>query len=1019
MFSKLFKKIFKTSNERYVKALLPDVEKINKLEESYQSLTDDQLKAKTQEFMERFQKGESLDDMLFEAFAVVKNACRRLCGTHITYVEQEAEWQMIPYDVQLMGGMTMHRGGIAEMQTGEGKTLTASLPLYLNALSGKNVQLVTTNDFLAKRDSEWIGTIFRYLGLTVGCVQNSQMPDERREQYECNITYGTNSEFGFDYLRDRGMASDKDELVQRDHYFVIVDEIDSILIDEARTPLIISGPVDVSTHRFDKLNKPVEGLIKKQKEFVNKMMMDAKAIVEKADPKSDEYADAIFELCKVKLGMPKNKQLLRLMEDPVIRKATEKQELKFYSDSNRGLLQEVKEELYFSIDEKSHDATLSEKGRTALNPKDATAYVLPDVVTELEAIDADESTDEEKKRELKEAVQQDFDVKNEEVHNIAQLIRAYALYERDVHYIVDEGKVVIVDEHTGYPMPGRRFSEGLHQALEAKEEVKIEKETQTLASITIQNYFRLYDKLAGMTGTAETEATEFKEIYKLDVVAMPTNRPNQRIDLNDRIYKTRKEKYNAIVNEIVEQNQTGRPILVGTPTVEISEVLSRFLKRAKVPHNVLNARRHKDEASIIAAAGQKGAVTIATNMAGRGTDIKLGEGMQELGGLLVIGAERHDSRRIDRQLRGRCARQGDPGQTLFYISLEDDLMRLFGSDRITSVLERLGLEEGEQLESPLLTRTIERAQKRVENQHYSIRKRTLEYDDVMNKQREIIYGRRHSVLLGDNPRQALFDILINTIEDRLQSGATKLDGRTVFNKDDFESWTKITFPTALDFEKVEFDNGTLEQVADACFDVIKTKYLEKSALDGDEDQVKFLEQHIILSAIDKLWKEHLHAMDHLRTGVQFSGVAQKDPLVEYKQQAFRMFNELIDNIANEVVNGMFRSFGSIMALEQLIHGLEGMEMSSASSEQDQELAQLEQFLAQMQAQQGAQFEEQMVGSPEPELEELPEGPEYAFDEEPRPEVTGTLHREQPKVGRNDPCICGSGKKYKKCCGAQG
>ena len=989
----LIKKFLGSSNERYVKKLQPNVDKINAQEVEYQKLTDDQLKAKTQEFKDRVQNGEQLDDLLTEAFAVVKNACRRMCGSKITYMGNEEEWNMIPYDVQLIGGMVIHGGGIAEMQTGEGKTLTASLPLYLNALSGRNCQLVTTNDYLAKRDSEWIGSIFKYLGLTVGCIQNSQMPDERREMYACDITYGTNSEFGFDYLRDMGMATDKDDLVQRDHYFVIVDEIDSILIDEARTPLIISGPVEKSTHRFHLLKDGIERLFKKQRDLCNTLIAEAKEQVAKEEPGSEAYKKAIMDICVVRMGMPKNKQLMRLMEDTTIRKFVDKQELMFHSDSNRGLLQEVREELFFSINEKHHDADLTMKGRNALSPSDPDAYVIPDIVEGMQQIDARGDLSEEEQLEERRKLQEQYEIKTEEIHNISQLLKAYCLYEKDVQYIVDEDKVVIVDENTGRSMPGRRFSEGLHQALEAKEGVTIEKETQTLATITIQNYFRLYDKLGGMTGTAETEAGEFKEIYKLDVVAIPTNRPCQRIDDNDRIFKSQRDKYSALVQEIKETHEIGRPILVGTPTVEVSEVISRYLKREKIPHNVLNARRHAQEADVISKAGEKGAITIATNMAGRGTDIKLAPGMAELGGLKVIGAARHDSRRIDRQLRGRCARQGDPGSTVFFISLEDKLMRLFGSDRITGVLEKLGMKDGEQLESGMLTKVIERAQKRVEQQNFSQRKRTLEYDDVMNMQRNIIYDLRKDILVAESPKERLFDVVENTLEDKINS-CTKpgMGGKVNIDGEEIKVWLRSTFPINMDLSSLRFD-GTMPvaELGSKVMEQIKSEYTKKEKFE-DPERIRWLEQHIMLTAIDTHWKEHLHAMDHLRQSVMFSHMAQKDPLIEYKQQAFVLFDELTANIAQEVLNNMFRSATTLEAIEEMLHSIPQFTMSA----EDIERAEMERAIAEMK-QAGA-------GAPESE-------------EELEPVKVEQYVRGEEKVGRNDPCPCGSGQKYKKCCGS--
>ncbi|NLF19588.1 MAG: preprotein translocase subunit SecA, partial [Lentisphaerae bacterium] len=621
----ILKKIFGTRNARQVRRLWPLVAQVNAFQRDLVALSDDELRAKTAEFRQRLAAGASLDDLMCEAFAVVKDACRRLVGRPIEVTGHTLTWDMVPFDVQILGAIALHRGNIAEMATGEGKTLVATMPLYLNALSGRNCQLVTVNDYLAQRDSQWMGAVFTFLGLTVGCIQNSMSPAERRAQYACDITYGTNSEFGFDYLRDMGMAMSREEMVQRDHFYAIIDEIDSILIDEARTPLIISGPAAVSTHRYDKLKPMVADLFRRQGLLCSRLVAEAKDVLEKAaDASAEAYDEALLKLVKVRLGMPKHKQLMRLMEDPAIRKQVERKELEVFSDNNRGFLQETKETLYFAIDERGGEADLSDMGRRFLRPEEPDAFVIPDLPAIFSQIDTDPALTDAEKMQRRQEAQARFDDHAETIQNISQLLRAFCLFEKDVQYVVQDNKVLIVDEFTGRLMPGRRFSEGLHQALEAKEDVQIERETQTLATITIQNYFRLYSKLAGMTGTAETEATEFKEIYGLDVVVAPTNRPCRRIDNNDRIYKTKREKYNAIIEEIEACHQRGQPVLVGTVSVDVSEVLSRMLQRRHIPHNVLNAKHHQQEAEIVTRAGQAGAVTIATNMAGRGTDIKLG-----------------------------------------------------------------------------------------------------------------------------------------------------------------------------------------------------------------------------------------------------------------------------------------------------------------------------------------------------------------------------------------------------------
>jgi len=984
MIGTILKKIFGTKSGRDVKKMLPLVTRINQLEESYQQLTEEQLKAKTQEFKERLQQGETCNDIMCEAFAVVKNACRRLVGSEITVCGNTLKWDMVPFDVQLMGAIALHRGGIAEMATGEGKTLVATMPLYLNALTGNNCQLVTVNDYLARRDSEWMGAVYKYLGLTVGCLQNMQPPPLRREQYVCDITYGTNSEFGFDYLRDMGMATDKEQLVQRSHYYAIVDEIDSILIDEARTPLIISGPVAVSTHQFDKLQPLVADVFQRQLHLCSRLVQEAKSILDNPDSSADAKDDAILKLVQVKLGMPTHKQLMHVLEDGNVMKMLEKKEGFVRSDNNRGMLQEVQAELFFAIDEKHNEADLTEKGRNAISPNDPNAFIMPDMLEELHRIDNNPGFADQEKTEKRQLFMDDFSRQSEMLHNLSQLLKAYCLFERDVDYVVQNNEVMIVDEHTGRLMPGRRYSDGLHQALEAKEGVKIEKETQTMATITIQNYFRMYQKLSGMTGTAETEANEFHQIYKLDVIVIPTNRPCRRLDGNDLIFKTKREKFNAIIEDVEERHAKGQPILVGTVSVEDSEILSRMMKRRNIPHNVLNAKNHQSEAEIIARAGQKFAVTVATNMAGRGTDIKLGEGVVDLGGLHVIGSARHDSRRIDRQLRGRCSRQGDPGSSQFFVSLEDNLMRLFGSDRIVKIMEHFGLEEGETLEHPWLNKSIETAQRRVEQHHFSIRKRTLEYDDVMNKQREVIYGFRKQVLLSDAPREVLIELVDGEVEEAVYSATVSQPGGEL-NAPQLLNWLNTTFPLGFK-QKDLMPGGTtvgndLEKLLDRIMDKIKAAYAEKQST-MEADTAQWLERHVMLDAIDHLWQEHLYTMDHLRSSINLRAYAQKDPLIEYKQEAFKTFSTLMKSIHQEILGNMFRA-------------------SVAS------LSEFEAFLASM----PQEYIHEELGQ----FGEVSDNPpqEEAAEEET---INITFKRELPRVGRNDECPCGSGKKYKKCCG---
>ena len=975
---------------------MPIVRRANEFDEQFKNLSDDELRAKTAAWKQEISKlpdiqeqWKKLDEILPEAFAVVKNAARRLKdrGQTFTVCDQPMVWDMVHFDVQLLGGIVLHKGRIAEMATGEGKTLVATLPLYLNALTGRGAHLVTVNDYLARRDAEWMGQLYNFLGLTVGCIQHDQEPDVRREQYAMDITYGTNSEFGFDYLRDNGMATTREQQVQRGYCYAIVDEVDSILIDEARTPLIISGPATISTHQYDKWKPLIEQLVRKQNMLCNRLASEA---IEKFEQDDVEIGGRL--MFKVKLGQPRNKQLLRMMEDPDKRRAIDKAELSFYQDTRKEELFQLKEELFFTIDEKSNEADLSEQGRVFLNPDDPNAFVLPDLINEFTEIDLDQTLSPEEKDKKKAERQQHCDTQAERIHNISQLLRAYCLFEKDVQYVIEENKVVIVDEFTGRKMPGRRWSDGLHQAVEAKEGVQIDRETQTLATITIQNYFRLYQKLAGMTGTAETEAAEFHDIYKLDVNMIPTNRPVRRTDSNDRIYKTRREKYNAVIKEIKEAHTKTQPVLVGSVSVEASELLSRMLKREKIPHNVLNAKFHMQEAEIVARAGQPGTVTISTNMAGRGTDIKLGPGVTELGGLKVIGTERHEARRIDRQLRGRCARQGDPGASRFYVSFEDDLMRNFGAaDRMTKIMERFGLEEGQELEHRWLNKSVETAQKRVEQRNYLIRKRTLDFDDVMNMQRVVVYTWRNEIIDAEEPRTHIYEVIDEAVPAKVKE---YLEGEEP-NYTGLIHWINTTFPLGLTKEKAQFDTRTVDENGKFLLEKIKNAYERKSSHE-EPTAVKSLERYIILNAIDRLWQEHLYAMDALREGVYLRGYAQKDPLIEYKTEAYDMFVELMANIKNEVLNNLFRSTSNLQAFENF-------------------LATLPQFLLR---------------------EEGPTAPTATADARMRHPVSAMaavggdgdgdgagevsldlpIRRSLPKVGRNEPCPCGSGKKYKNCCG---
>ena len=1018
MIKSIFKKLIPSKNDREIRKLAPLVQQINQLEEGLKSASDDALRQKTADWKAKLSKIEdkdelarALDEILPEAFAVVKNACRRLCNSEIIVRGHPLKWEMVPFDVQLVGGTCLHRGRIAEMATGEGKTLVATLPVYLNALTGRGVHVVTVNDYLAARDGEWMGAVYKFLGLSVGCILHDQPPHIRREQYNCDITYGTNAEFGFDYLRDNGMATRKEEQVQRGHYFAIVDEVDSILIDEARTPLIISGPsvVNADNNQYAQFKPAVESLVHAQQKLCARFIKEAEELLPKLRPKdgSNPTDAAALEqqigllLFRVKTGQPTSPELMRILEEPANQRLMNSAELLLHADQSKKQLYAEKEELFFAIDEKGHDADLTEKGRSFLSPQDPDAFMLPDLTTELHEIDTGAETDARKRLEAKTKLQQEFEQKAQRIHSIAQLLKAYSLYLKDVQYVVQDNKVIIVDENTGRLMTGRRWSDGLHQAVEAKEGVEIERETQTLATITIQNYFRLYSKLGGMTGTAETEASEFLDIYKLGVAVIPTNRPIARKDANDSVYKTKREKFDAVLKEIQTIHQQGRPILVGTISVEVSESLSRMLKKAGIVHSVLNAKYHQQEAEIVARAGQRGGVTIATNMAGRGTDIKLGPGVAEIGGLHVIGTERHESRRIDRQLRGRCARQGDPGSSHFFISLEDDLMRLFGSDRIVKVMERLGLEEGQELEHPWLNRSIGQAQVRVEGHNFQIRKRTLEYDDVMNKQREVIYGFRNEIITSPDVRDRLMDIMEEVVIQKVEE-FTSSEDVAEWQTRALADWVNLNFPLGMPEEEIAkaansgkeepvrgsvFDGLTAAQFAVCNFisENVRKAYDLKISFENPE-ALKSVERYTILSAIDRLWQEHLYEMDSLRYSIGLRAHGQKDPLIEYKAEAFQIFDELMVNIKSDICNHIFRSASSMRAFEDFLRNAPRETRHDA----------------------GGAFSE----PPKPDKNKASDVVSQAADElsKPKPKRSG------PKVGRNDLCPCGSGKKYKHCCG---
>jgi len=1017
MFGSLLKKVFGDKNVRATKDLWPIVEQINTEYEKLKDLTDDQLRSKTAEFKQRLlneteeirkplnelkaklqdvnvpedkhgiydeieelenqlteRYEEILDNLLPEAFAVIKDTCRRLLGKSWDAAGNKITWDMVPYDVQLMGGIVLHQGKIAEMATGEGKTLVATLPIYLNALTGRGVHLVTVNDYLAKRDSEWMGEIYKFHGLTVGCILNTMDSEERLRIYNSDITYGTNNEFGFDYLRDN-MSSGKEFCVQRGHNYSIVDEVDSVLIDEARTPLIISGPVGSTEHKFDEMKPKVERLFRRQSNLVATIVKEAELLLQTNDSKDREKAGVA--LLRAFRGFPKNKALMKLLSEPEYKKLLQQTELDFLRE-NAKRMPEIDEELYFAIEEKQNQIDLTEKGREELaegSVEGKEFFVLPDLGLEISKLEIDESISPEAKIRKKDELYHVYSERSDRIHTLNQLLKAYTLFEKDVEYVITEdGKIAIVDEFTGRVLPGRRYSDGLHQAIEAKESVKVERDTQTLATITLQNYFRLYKKLAGMTGTAETEEGEFFEIYKLEVLVVPTNRPVVRDDEDDAIYKTKREKYSAILEKVKELREQKRPVLVGTTSVEVSETISRMLKRQGIPHNVLNAKQHQHEAEIVAYAGQPGAVTIATNMAGRGTDIKLGAGVVEVGGLYILGTERHEARRIDRQLRGRSGRQGDPGTTKFYISLEDDLMRLFGSDRITNVMGRMGMEEGEAIQHPLITRSVERAQKKVEENNFAIRKRLLEYDNVMNQQREVIYARRRQALEGERLKSEVFEYLeefVKNLVDQYYDDAN-------IGKIHDELLQNLLVDFKIDPD--HFQTLGKDGVSDKILEGAKEFYKRKEEM-LESDLMARLERYAVLSVIDEKWKEHLREMDDLKEGIGLRAYGQKDPLLEYKSEAYNLFITLLDQIRDDVVTFCFKFWPQAPA-----------EVQGRKSAPAQRIRTIKDTADNM----GLR-----ASSPEG------EGDQRGKRQPVRAEV---------KIGRNDQCPCGSGKKYKNCHG---
>lgn len=1024
----------KPVNEQ-IEALMAEAdatEDIDKREDIYQDI--DKLKDQAYLVTE-----EVLNTILPEAFAVIKETAKRFVNhTQIKvsastfdrelsgnkgYVTLDNDfaiwsnswdaagkpitWDMTHYDVQLIGGIALHQGKIAEMQTGEGKTLVATLPVYLNALSGKGVHLVTVNDYLAKRDSAWMAPIFEFHGLSVDCIDHHQPNSEaRKKAYNADITYGTNNEFGFDYLRDN-MAHSPDDLVQRPHHYAIVDEVDSVLVDDARTPLIISGPIPQGErHEFNELKPKVDDIVAVQRKYLTSVLAEAKKLISDGDTK-----EGGLKLLRVYRGIPKNKALIKFLSEEGVRQLLQKTE-NFYMQDNNREMPKVDAELYYVIDEKNNQIELTDKGVEYLSGKDdPNFFVMPEIGLEIAKIENKKLPLEEEAKE-KEALYKDFGVKSERIHTLNQLLKAYALFEKDIQYVVIDNKVMIVDEQTGRIMDGRRYSDGLHQAIEAKENVKIEDATQTFATVTLQNYFRMYKKLSGMTGTAVTEAGEFWEIYKLDVVEIPTNRPITRDDRDDLVYKTKREKYNAVIEEVTQLSLAGRPVLIGTTSVEISELLAKMLTIRKIPHNVLNAKLHKKEADIVAEAGQPGQVTIATNMAGRGTDIKLSEAVKKAGGLAIVGTERHDSRRVDRQLRGRAGRQGDPGSSQFYVSLEDNLMRLFGSERIAKMMDRMGLKEGEVIQHSMISKSIERAQKKVEENNFGVRKRLLEYDDVMNAQREVVYKRRRHALQGERLRVDIANMIFDISENMAENNK----GANDFKNFEFELIRYFSMPSPI--SDAEFGKLTAQEItskiykaafnhykekmtrnADMAFPVIKNVYetqrdkfkrivvpftdgnktlqvitdLEKAYETSGKQLITDFEKNIALAIIDDAWKTHLRKMDELKQSVQLAVHEQKDPLLIYKFEAFELFKGMIDQVNKEVISFLFK--GELpQETQNTIQEARQVRRKEQLKTQKDEIPNMDERSAQSRA---------------------------AGNTQRQQEVVETIVRDHPKIGRND------------------
>lgn len=1035
MIGKLLKKFFGDKKLKEYKKYLPIVEEINEIYPKLESLSDEELRRKVLQIKDeiksyladlqkeydeivasyhqsanesekdkfsnkidvlenkiKLQTQTILDEKLPEVFAIIKDTCRRLVGYEYDVRGNTEKWFMIPFDVQLIGGIALHEGKIAEMATGEGKTLVATLPLFLNALVGKGAHLITVNDYLAQRDAEWMRPIFEFHGLEVGIITNGMMPHERKAEYSCDVTYGTNSEFGFDYLRDN-MATSKEQLAQKNLFYAIVDEVDSVLIDEARTPLIISGAVKESKNFFKQLKPGIHEIVANQKRLTQKYVNEIRD-----ELKKEEFDEELVgtNLLLLKRGTPRSKALMKFMEDNELKKLVEKYEGYYIRDKK---LHEIDNTLFYAIDEKQNSVDLSDKGREILSRKDEDLFVVTQLDDMIAEIDNSDLSLEEKAIKKEEATNKFMD-KSEKLHNISQLLKSYSLFEKDKDYVVIDNKVMIVDEFTGRLMPGRRFSDGLHQALEAKEDVAIAQASQTLATITIQNYFRMYDKLAGMTGTAVTEENEFIEIYDLPVMVIPTNVPISRIDHDDLIFKTRKAKYKAIVDEIKYWHERNKPVLVGTVTVEVSELLSGILRRNKIKHNVLNAKNHESEAEIVKFAGEPGSVTIATNMAGRGTDIKLGKTVvnQEkskylelpktideefpyghpLDGLHVIGTERHESRRIDRQLRGRAGRQGDPGTSRFYLSLEDDLMRLFGSDRIASMLTKLGVDDEDAITHPWMTSTVEKAQKKVEAHNFETRKQLIKYDEVMNSQREIIYRYRRNVLEGYDLKLEIQEMVRELVTNKVDEFFANVEFHENWDFEGMIFWFKANMNIVM--KKSDFDDcKTLDEVDEKLHKIVMQHYEAKEE-DISSEEMRELERYALLQVVDEEWRDHLHEMDLLKEGISFRAYAQKDPLIEYKKESLKLFETLIYRIQENVAKKVFTTY--IIRNGRIPDALKNIQVNHAD----------------------ASAFDAPSGNQQP--------------KQPKPQKLQP-RQVAPKVSPNAPCPCGSGKKYKKCCGRKG